>query len=161
MNTIKRVREDLGKLAALRVRAKSGRSKRGLKLKPERRSIAFASWADGKSDAAIASDVGISLNAIQQWRRTFGLPSNRTRRAAPKPKPLGAPITPMSNDLYRRCDAAVSRALSSQDRGDVIADMFVAIQAGDLAEVNVERDVRRFENKVSIALCRRGIATRH
>lgn len=118
------------------------------KLLAARRPIAFRAYADGLIDRQIAEKVGCARGSIWQWRMAYGLPPNYIATPRTSPSTLPPPISPLSDDLYRLCDAAVSRLLAPHDRQEAISDLICAHLEGRLALDDIGTEARKFENRV-------------
>jgi hypothetical protein len=122
------------------------------KMQPGRRARAFVLYADGLDDDEIARDIGVYRTQIWEWRHALFLPSVgkawRKHTVKPKPKPLGAAISPMSNPLYAHIVASIGRGIASDLVDDAVSDIWLALAEGQLLPDEISAQAGRFRNRV-------------
>lgn len=96
----------------------------------------------GWNDCQIARQQRVGANCIWRWRTRRTLPAN----AEPGARSRGR--APNLDDVVRRIRAAVGRALPRDIAEDAVADMCEAILVGKLPLADLEREARRYGNRV-------------
>lgn len=162
---LQRLRQELGpdprllpahqrSAAASPARYRSGRTVPN--LGPDLRRAAFISYADGMEDMKIAYDLNVDRTRIVAWRRRYGLSPNRARRQCPRRnRPLPAPISPTSNDLYRQAADSVPLSLSPDVRDDAISCIILAVLEKQLQLENIRSRAGEFIRKAISAAAER------
>jgi transposase-like protein len=122
------------------------------KLRAERRARAFVLYADGLNDYEIAKDLGVNRGQVWEWRHALFLPSVgkawRKHAVKPKPKPLAAAISPMSNPLYAHIVASIGRGIASDLVDDAVSDIWLALAEGQLSHDQISAQAGKFRNRV-------------
>lgn len=124
------------------------------KLRPDRRAAAFLLYADGSDYGTIADALGITHQQVWKWRQALYLPAVRPRGGVSRGetakrarKPLGAPISPLSNPLHARIMSAIGRALPPDLTDDAASEMWLAMLEGRLKIDQIEAQARRFRGR--------------
>lgn len=97
----------------------------------------------GWSDRHIAREMGVEKSSVRGWRVQHSLPANFRQGVHEAQNPR-----PSMSDVVRRVRRAIGRALPRDIADDAVSDLLVAILAGEIELTDIERDARKFGNRV-------------
>lgn len=98
----------------------------------------------GRSDCHIARAVGVHFSCIRRWRVRKGFPANPDLRI----RGIRCRRLHYIDTLKDRICRAVGRHLSRDIADDAVSDLYLAVLSGALDIDDVEKQARRFANRV-------------